>query len=83
MTTEDELILQRLIKRMHDLALKHKLLEILQTVNLTIETCIDFVQQLGIIKKMYNQQPNEGEVYSTNKNEILCKYCDERMSVKK
>ena len=29
-------------------------------------------------KKKYNQQLNEGEAYSTNKYEILCKYCGER-----
>ena len=27
-----------------------------------------------INKKKYNQQRNEGETYSTNKYEILCKY---------
>ena len=42
------------------------LLETLQGVNLTAETYIEFVQQLELIKK-YNQQPNEGEVYNTNK----------------
>ena len=46
MTTEDELIMLHLIEGMHDSALKHKLLEILQRVNLTVETCIEFVQQL-------------------------------------
>ena len=58
---------------MHDPAFKHKLLETLQSVNLTVETCIEFVQQLELMKK-YNQQLNEGEAYSTNKYEILCKY---------
>ena len=29
-------------------------------------------------KKRHNQPPNEGESYSTNKNEILCKDCGER-----
>ena len=38
MTTEDEFIMLRLIEGMHDLALKHNLLETLQSVNLTIET---------------------------------------------
>ena len=31
---------------------------------LTVEKCIEFVQQLELINK-YNQQLNEGEVYST------------------
>ena len=51
MTSEDELILLRLIEGMHDSALKHKLLETLQSVNLTVETCTEFVQQLELIKK--------------------------------
>ena len=76
MTTEDELIMLLLIEGMHNSALKHKLLEMLQSVNLTVETCIEFVQQLELIKK-YNQQPNEEEAYSTNKYKILCKYCGE------
>ena len=33
MTTEDELIMLRLIEGMHDPAFKHKLLEMLQSVN--------------------------------------------------
>ena len=65
MITEDELIILRLIEGMHDPAFKPKLLETLLSVNLTVETCIEFVQQLKLIKK-YNQQPNEEEVYSTN-----------------
>ena len=66
MTTEDYLVMVRLIEGTHDPALKHKLLEMLQSVNLTEETCIEFVQQLELIKKDYIQQPNEGEAYSTN-----------------
>ena len=62
MTTEDELVMQRLTEGMHDPAFKHKLLETLKSVNLTIET---FVQQLELIKKG-NQQPNEREAYGTN-----------------
>ena len=37
MTTEDELIMLRLIEGMHDLAFKHRLLETFQSVNLTVE----------------------------------------------
>ena len=70
MTTEDELIMLRLIEGMPDPAFKHKLLEILQSVNLT---CIEFMQQLELIKK-YNQQPKDGEIYNTNKYVILYKY---------
>ena len=65
MTIEDELIMLRLTEGMHDSAFKHKLLETLQSVNLTVETCIELVQQLELIKK-YNQRPNEGEAYNTN-----------------
>ena len=36
------------------------------------------MQQLELIKKKYSQQPNEGEAYSKNRYEILCKYCGER-----
>ena len=43
MTTEDELIMLRLIQGTHDPALKHKLLETLQSVDLTVETYIEFV----------------------------------------
>ena len=46
MTTEDELIMLRLIEGMHDPAFKHKFLETLQSIDLTIETYIEFVQQL-------------------------------------
>ena len=76
MPTEDVLIMLRLIEGMHNPALKHKLLETSQSLNLTVETYIEFVQQLELIK--YNQQLNKGEAYSTNKYEILCKYCGER-----
>ena len=51
MTTEDELIMLRLIEGTHHPACKHKLLETLQSVNLTVETYIEFVQQLELIKK--------------------------------
>ena len=67
MTTEDELIMLRLIEGTHHPACKHKLLETLQSVNLTVETYIEFVQQLELIKKKYNQQPNQGEAYRINK----------------
>ena len=52
MTTEDELIMIRLIESMHDPAFKHKLLETLQSVNLTVETYTEFVQQLDLIKNV-------------------------------
>ena len=61
--TTDEFIMP--LEGMHDPAFKHKLLETLQSVNLTVETRIEFVQQLELIKK-YNQQSNEGEAQSTN-----------------
>ena len=83
MTTEDEWIMLRLREGMHDPAFKDKLLETLQSVNLTVETCIDIVQQLELIKKMCNQQPNEGETYNTNKYEIQCKYFGEQRVRKK
>ena len=51
MTTEDELIMLRFIEGMHDPDFKHKLLETLQSVNLTVDTGIEFVQQLELIKK--------------------------------
>ena len=38
-------------KDMHDSAFKHELLKTLQSVNLIVETCIEFVQQLELIKK--------------------------------
>ena len=44
------MIMLHLIEGMHDLAFKHKFLEMLQSVNLTVETCIEFVQQLELIK---------------------------------
>ena len=43
MTTEAKLIMLRLIEDMYDPAFKHKLLETLQSVNLTVETRIEFV----------------------------------------
>ena len=71
-----------LIEGMHDPAFRYKLLEMLQRVNLTVETSIELVQELELIKK-YNQQLNEGEAYSTNKYDILCKSCGERHVRKK
>ena len=53
MTTDDELIMLCLIEGIHDPDFKHKLLEMLESVNLTVEICIEFVQQLKLIKK-YN-----------------------------
>ena len=74
MTTEDELIMLRSVEGMHDPAFKHKLFETLQSFNLTVQTFIEFVQQLELIKKKkYNQQPNE----------ILCKHCGERYITEK
>ena len=46
MTTEDELIMLRLIEALYDPVFKYKLLETLQSINLTVETCIELVQQL-------------------------------------
>ena len=43
MATEDESIMLHLIEGMHDPVLKYKLLETLQRVNLTVETCIELV----------------------------------------
>ena len=60
MTTVDELVMLLLIEGMYNSAFKHKLVEILESINLTVETCIEFVQQLELIKK-YNQQLNKGE----------------------
>ena len=51
MNTEDELIMLRLIEGMHEPAFKPKLLDTLQSVILTVETCIEFVQQLELIFK--------------------------------
>ena len=82
MTTEDKLIMLRLIEGMHDPASKQKSLEMFQSVNLTVETCIEFVQQLELIKKN-NQQSNEGEASSTNEYKIFCKYSGERHVRKK
>ena len=48
MTTEDELIMLRLIDGMHNPAFKHKLLELLQSVNFSRN--IEFMQQLELIK---------------------------------
>ena len=50
MTTND-LVMLRLIEGTHDPALKRKLLEMFQSVNLSVEICIEFVQQLELIKK--------------------------------
>ena len=59
MTTEDELIVQRLIE--------NKLLETLQSVNLKVETCIEFVQQLELIKKsITNNGTKEKPTAQTN-----------------
>ena len=56
MTTDDELIMLRLIEGIHDPAFKHKLLETLRNVNLTVDTCIEFVLQLQLIKSITNNR---------------------------
>ena len=67
MTTEDELIMLRLIEGIHDPAFKHKLLETLQSVNLTVETCIEFVQQQELIQKsITNNRTKEKRTAQTN-----------------
>ena len=76
MSTEDELIMLRLIEGMHHSAFKQKVLETFQSVNLTVETSIEFVQELELIKS--NQYLNKGEAYSSNKYEILRKFCRKR-----
>ena len=57
--TTDDLVMLRLIEGTHDPALKHKLLEMLQSVNLTVEICIEFVQQLELIKCIANNRTKE------------------------
>ena len=52
---------------MHDPAFKHKLSETLQSVNLTIETCTAFMQQLVLIKKsITNNRTKEKRIAQTN-----------------
>ena len=59
--TADELITLRLIEGLHDPAFKHKSLETLQSVNLTVETCIEFVQLLELIKKKVSKYRTKEE----------------------
>ena len=63
MITEDELIMLRLIEGIHDPAFKHKLLETLQGVNLTVEICRDFVQ---------NNSPAFGKTCFICKRKKIC-----------
>ena len=72
MTTEDELIMLRLIEGMHDPAFKHKLLETLQSVDLTEETCIEFVKQL--INEVYKKVPFP-EVFFTEVSKFILLNC--------
>ena len=51
MTTEDELIMLRLIECIHGRFFNHKLLKKLHSVNLTAKRSIEFVQQLKLINK--------------------------------
>ena len=59
----NELILLRLIEGMHHLAFKYKLLETLQSINLTVETCIKFMQQLELIIKVFATIKLRGRVH--------------------
>ena len=60
-------LVPRLIEGMHDTAFKHKLLETLQSVNLTVETYIEFVQRLELIKKrITNNRTKKKRTAQTN-----------------
>ena len=45
MTIEEELIQLRFIEGLHDVDQKNKILECLQGNNMTLEACVEFVQQ--------------------------------------
>ena len=75
MTTEDELILLRLIEGLYDKSHKHKIMERLQISNLNLEASIEFAQQLELIEE-FNQPKGYKETYSTTKDRIKCRYCD-------
>ena len=60
-TIEEKLIQSRLIDGMYNASHRHKIIEQLQIGNMSLNTCIDFIQQQELIQK-YNDdksQPSE------------------------
>ena len=60
-TIEEDLIQLRLIEGMYNASHRYKIIEQLQIGNVSLNTCIDFIQQQEIIQKCnhFKSQPSE------------------------
>ena len=57
-TTEEDIIQLRLIEGMHNASRRYKIMEQLQIENMSLNTCIDFIQQQKLIQK-YNHDKSQ------------------------
>ena len=60
-TIEEDLVQLRLIEGMYNASYQYKMMEQLQIGNMSLNTCIDFIQQQELIQKYnhYKSQPSE------------------------
>lgn len=74
MSIEEELIELRLIDCMHNISRRYKMLEQLQLSKLTLNSCVNFIQQ-ELMKKFYLKE-NQDEIAVTfmmKKMKLKCK----------
>ena len=66
-TIEEELIQLKLIEGMYNASHRYKIMEQLQIGNMSLNTCIDFIQQQELIQKFNHEksQPSEN-IYADN-----------------
>ena len=91
MSIHEELIQLRFIEGLHEQSQKDKMLERLQSYDMALEQCIEFVQQLELISEFKKEEKEEAMVFSmkktaridkqTQKEEqnrelVKCKYCN-------
>ena len=91
MSTEEELIQLRFIEGLHEEGQKDKILERLQSSDMGLEHCIEFVQQLELISNFKKEEKEEAMVFQMKetaekderiqkkkqtKNSVRCKYCN-------
>ena len=63
MTIEVELIQLHFIEGLHKMEQKNKILEYLQGNNMTLESCVEFVQQLEMISDFSETTHNNAVVF--------------------
>ena len=85
-TIVEDLIQLRLIEGMYNASHWYKIMEQLQIGNMSLNTCIDFIQQQELIQKYhYKSQPNEQIFTDTYvlKKILKCSYCGREHEIKR